>query len=516
MEARQEILIIDDLSSNRALLQQTLEPQGYDIIAVPSGEIGLSIAEQSRPDLILLDIIMPAGMDGLETCRRLKANPATQEIPVIFITARDDEASIEAGFEAGAVDYITKPYRKKEIQLRVETHLKISQLNRSLQRQNLELKAEISRREQAELERNAAVDAQQRSDEHLRHLSHQEAQHWDIEGFIGQSPTLARILDTVRRLQKTGITINVLITGESGTGKELIARAIHSGGSRSHGAFIPVNCAAIPTHLAESTFFGHVRGAFTGADTRRQGCFELADGGTLFLDEASEMPLDLQAKLLRVLEDGVITPVGSAQSRQVDVRVLTAANADLHSKISAGAFREDLYFRLARMTVEVPPLRTRQEDIPLLAQHFLATFATDMGRKHVNLSPAALAQLQDYDFPGNVRELKNIIERALIESENDTIQPEHLHFIHRTAGSASRSLFPSPARVPETPYYPRIETERILAYVERYGSISNAECRDLLQVDRHRAFYLLERLRHEQQLVRKGSSRATRYHPISA
>jgi DNA-binding NtrC family response regulator len=512
MVQRQEILIVDDIPSNRDLLQRTLEPQGYDIIAVPSGEVGLNIARQTHPDLILLDIILPAGMDGFETCRRLKADQSTQDIPVIFITAKDDEIAIEEGFEAGAVDYITKPFREKEVRLRVGTHLRISHLTQSLRQQNRALEAEIARRQHAEHERNAAVDARQRSDERLQHLSHQEHKRWGIAGFISQSPTITKILNDVRRLQDTGTT-SVLITGESGTGKELIARAIHFGGPRAKAPFIPINCSAIPTELAESTFFGHVRGAFTGANTSRQGCFELAHGGTLFLDEIGDMPFPLQAKLLRVLEDGCVTPIGSSRQRRIDVRILAATNADLHPKIASGAFRSDLYFRLARFTVDVPPLRARQEDIPLLAQHFLHTFATEMGRKHARLSQEAFDQLQAYDYPGNIRELKNIIERAMIESEGAMIEPEHLHFITRSptrVPPAAATL--SPSLVREIPCRPPAEEDRVLAYVQQNGSINNAECRVFLEVDRHRAFYLLEKMQHEQLLVRKGVRRAARYY----
>jgi DNA-binding NtrC family response regulator len=504
-----EILIVDDIPSNRELLQQTLEPEGYEIIAVPSGEIGLSIAQQTQPDLIILDIMMPAGIDGFEVCRGLKANPLTRDIPVIFITAKDDEFSIEEGFASGAVDYITKPFREKEVMLRVATHLKISQLTQSLQQHNRELEAEIDRRKRAEDERNAAVDARQRSDEQLQHLSHQEAARWGISGFIGQSPTIARILERVRRLQHHDTT-GVLITGESGTGKELIARAIHFGGPRERGPFIPVNCSAIPSELAESMFFGHVRGAFTGANSHRQGCFELAHRGTLFLDEIGDMPLELQAKLLRVLEDGGVTPIGGHEQRRIDVRILAATNADLQSKIDEGVFRQDLYFRLARFTVEVPPLRDRPEDIALLAQHFLTTLAAEMGKKHVSVSQEALWQLQNYDFPGNVRELKNIMERAIIESESAVIQPEHLHFLKRAHPRPPVPLAPS--LVSEVPRRPPTEEERILAYIQQNGSISNAECRNFLGIDRHRAFYMLEKMQHEQLLVRQGGSRAARYY----
>jgi DNA-binding NtrC family response regulator len=219
---------------------------------------------------------------------------------------------------------------------------------------------------------------------------------------------------------------NVLITGESGTGKELIARAVHHSSARSRGPFVPVNCVAIPAELAESMLFGHVKGAFTGAVADRKGCFELADGGTLFLDEIGDMPSALQAKLLRVLEDGEIMPVGASRSKRVDVRVVAATNADFDERIAAGTFRQDLYFRLARYTIEMPSLRDRAEDVPLLAAHFLGVFAGEMGMPRPELTGAALAQLTGYAFPGNVRELKNIIERALIESRGRAIEPVHL------------------------------------------------------------------------------------------
>jgi len=241
-------------------------------------------------------------------------------------------------------------------------------------------------------------------------------------------------LEDIRKLHHTG-TMSVLITGESGTGKELIARAIHYGGPRAKGPFIPVNCSAIPPDLAESTLFGHVRGAFTGANTDRKGYFELANGGTLFLDEIGDMPLELQAKLLRVLEDGCVIPVGGMYEKHVDVRILAATNVDIQTKIRENAFREDLYYRLAVFTVIVPPLRDRKEDIPLLAHHFLKVFAAEMGMEMPPLSQDGFAVLESYHFPGNVRELKNIIERALIESGGARIQPQHLRFIHTSAVS---------------------------------------------------------------------------------
>ncbi len=242
----------------------------------------------------------------------------------------------------------------------------------------------------------------------------------------------------MKRLQNFG-SVNVLITGESGTGKELVARALHFGSNRAKGPFIPVNCVAIPEELAESMLFGHIRGAFTGATMDRKGYFEMAHGGTLFLDEIGDMPVTLQAKLLRVLEDGCITPLGSTRERKVDVRVVAATNANLAAQIDSGAFRQDLYFRLAQYTVALPPLRDRREDMPLLAQHFLRLFAAEMGIPTPAMDAEALRLLAAHPFPGNVRELKNVIERALIESGGLQVRAEHLRLGH----GVKRPLQPS-------------------------------------------------------------------------
>ena len=378
-------------------------------------------------------------MDGFETCRRLKANPTTADIPVIFITAIDEMESLIDGFLVGGVDYITKPFSEEEVRVRVQNHLKIHGLTQQLMHQNEVLKQEIARREEAEAARNEAEDARQTANAQLSILSQQEAERWGISGFIGKSKTIERILDDVRQLQAVGTT-SVLILGESGTGKELIARAIHFGGTRASGPFIPLNCCAIPHELADSTLFGHIKGAFTGADSDRKGYFELANGGTLFLDEIGDLPFDLQAKLLRVLEGGVFIPVGGTRPKQVDVRVVAATNVALQVKIAEGTFRNDLYYRLARFPIEVPPLRERKEDIPLLANHFLEMFAAEMKVKQPSLTPEALMVLEAYHFPGNVRELKNIIEHALIKSRGQAIRPIHLHLIE----------FPPAAAIPAT------------------------------------------------------------------
>ena len=309
--------------------------------------------------------------------------------------------------------------------MRVRTHLQIDRLardlaesNTRLTRANEDLQEEMARRKALSAERDHLA-------EHLSLISSREAEHWGLAGFVGESRTLRETLEAVGRLK--GSEATVLIVGESGTGKELVARAIHHGSPRASGPFIPVNCPTIPSELAESMLFGHVRGAFTGADRDRPGSFVLADGGTLFLDEIGDMTPDIQAKLLRVLEDGLVLPVGASREDRVDVRVVAATNSDLQAAISEGTFRQDLYYRLARFPIVVPPLRERREDIPLLARHFLRMFAAEMGREAPDLTPEALSRLEDHEFPGNVRELKNIIERALIESGGGEIRPDHVH-----------------------------------------------------------------------------------------
>jgi DNA-binding NtrC family response regulator len=416
----EKILLVDDVPANLSVLTAALEPAGYEILAASDGATALKVAVKAQPGLILLDIMMPE-MGGLETCRRLKQNEATRDIPVIFITARGDTKSLVAGFQAGGVDYVIKPFQAEEVVSRVATHLQINRLTRELQKKNQELRAEMERRSTAET-------ALKTADAKLSALSDLEASRWNLAGLIGGSRVVQKIVADIHRLHQFANT-SVLVTGESGTGKELIARAIHFESPRARAPFIPVNCVAIPGELAESMLFGHVKGAFTGATADRKGYFELAHGGAIFLDEIGDMPVSLQVKLLRVLEDGCVTPVGAAESIKVDVRVIAATNADLAARIAAGTFRQDLYFRLARYTVATPPLRERLEDVPPLVAHFLQLFAAEMGMKAPPISDEALAVLRRYEFPGNVRELKNIIERALIESGAGMIERKHLHLL---------------------------------------------------------------------------------------
>jgi len=406
------VLVVDDVPANLDVLSNSLESTGYQVQFATSGEQALRLVSTTTPDLILLDVMMP-GMDGYEVCRRLKSTEKTRDIPVLFITAQVDTGDLLRGFDAGGVDYITKPFREEEVLIRVQTHLRINYLTRVLAQKNGELAAEIEQRKQLKGQ--------------LSTISQREAERWGLKGFVGTSATVQKIFSDIRLMQEHTAT-SVLITGESGTGKELIARAIHYGSPRAAAPFVPVNCAALPADLAESLLFGHVKGAFTGATDAKAGYFETAHQGTLFLDEMGDMPLELQAKLLRVLEDGEVRRIGDSAGRKVDVRILAATNAQLQDKIQQGAFRQDLYFRLARFVVEVPPLRQRREDIALLVEHFMQLFAEEMGRDVPAISQEALECLAAHSFPGNIRELKNIVERALIESRGAEVQPPHLYF----------------------------------------------------------------------------------------
>ncbi|MCI0536252.1 MAG: sigma-54 dependent transcriptional regulator [Verrucomicrobiales bacterium] len=518
------ILVVDDIVANRNLLREHLETQGYEVLLAPDGETALKAATRALPDLVLMDVMMP-GWNGFETCRRLKQNEGTRGIPVIFITAADETLSMVEGFQAGGVDYITKPFQAEEVLIRVKTHLENARLTKIVVEKNRELGAANERLRQEMAGRRKAEASLATADEQLSLISKIEAERWGVAGLVGRSPTLAKILDQVRKVQPLPST-SVLITGESGTGKELIARAIHFGSPRATKPFLPVNCSAIPADLAESLFFGYVKGAFSGAVSDKKGYFDSAQGGTLFLDEIGDMPLALQAKLLRALETGRMLPLGAAQEKALDVRIVAATNADLQAEIAAGKFREDLYFRLARFVAEVPPLRDRREDIHLLAEHFLKVLSAEMGLGNPGINREALTRLGSYDYPGNVRELKNLIERALIESGGGTIEPEHLRFLREphlasTAQSdtwLNAELSPEGERCGNSSGEKQIarssnsgEEEAILNYVRQHGTINNTQCRELLAVGIHRAWYLLRKLQRRGSLVQDNSRRWALY-----
>ena len=506
---RPQILIADDQPANLQILRDALEPEGYEILIAANGKGAVRVAQARRPDVILLDVMMPE-MDGYTACEMLKKDGDTCTIPVIFITAKDEIADKLRGFEVGGVDYVIKPFQQEEVLARVRAQVEIGRLtselarnnvalteaNVQLQEMNARLKEEIAGRERAEA-------AAQEAGDRLGQMSAAEAERWGIAGFCGQSQTIAKIVEDIRQLQNVGTT-SVLIQGESGTGKELVARAIHFGSERAEKPFLVVNCSAIPAELVESTFFGHVKGSFTGATGDKRGHFELANGGTLFLDEIGDMPLDLQSKLLRVLEDGRITPVGSGVEKQVDVRVIAATHVNLPQQVSDGKFRQDLFYRLARFVVPVPPLRDRMDDVPLLVDHFAHLFAKEMGIVAPFFSEEAMAVLAHHSFPGNVRELKNVVEFALIKSRGQTVMAEHLHLIEIPQPTTEPQILD---RVPVVPN----DDETILAFVARNGRIDNSDCRKLLNTDRRRAAYLLDKLCAAGRLAREGQNRGTYY-----
>ncbi len=366
--------------------------------------------ERNPVDIVLTDLDMPE-VDGITLMKRIRAK--WPETDVIIITGNADKTVAIQALRLGAFDFFEKPFTSDEL---VET------IKRTMRYR-------------------AVVRERDRYADQLSFLSRQEAERWGINAFVGKSPSIRNVVAEISKLHRAS-NASVLVTGESGTGKELVARAIHYGGSRATRPFVPVNCSAIPSELVESTLFGHVKGAFTGAVGDKKGAFVLADGGTLFMDEIGDMPPEMQTKLLRVLEDGVVVPVGSTREQKVDVRVVAATNADLQQRIGDGSFRADLFFRIAGYTMELPPLRNRPDDIPLLAQHFSETLSSEMRLPVPDFSDAAMAMLQAHPFPGNIRELKNLIERALIECEGRRIEPEHLRFV---AGASVRApLAPAP------------------------------------------------------------------------
>jgi DNA-binding NtrC family response regulator len=375
------VLIVDDELLNRDLLEQELMEAGYRTLLAANGEEAIEIAGKARPDLVLLDAMMD-GLDGFETCRRLKATEPTRGIPVIFLTALSDTEVKLRAFGVGAVDYVTKPFQTEELLARVGTHISL-------------------RRE---------IEAHRKSKSTIQYLV--EEIRAERHSIVGDSPALRRVLEQVAQVAPTGST--VLIQGETGTGKELVARAIHDASPRRERPLVKLNCAALPRELVESELFGHEKGAFTGAMQQRRGRFELADGGTLFLDEVGELPLDTQAKLLRVLQEREFERVGGTRTLQVDVRVIAATNRDLQSHVAAGRFRSDLYYRLNVFPIAVPPLRERREDIPRLVQHFAAKTARKLGRAFDGVAPGFIERASAYDWPGNIRELENVVERAMI------------------------------------------------------------------------------------------------------
>jgi two-component system response regulator HydG len=398
VDAPAAILVADDDRAIREALQKVLAKQGHAVLLAEDGQAGLDVLRREEVHLLLVDLKMPR-MSGLELLKAARA--IRPEVEVIVITGHGSvEEAVEA-MKAGAYDFITKPFKRLALERAVAKALE----KQSLVRENRTLQARL-----------AAVEETGR--------------------IIGASPAMQRILDLVAQVAPSSAT--VLIQGESGTGKELIADALHRQSSRRDRPFVKVNCAALPETLLESELFGYERGAFTDAVARKEGRFELADGGTLFLDEVGDLSLATQAKLLRVLQEGTFERLGGTRTLQVDVRLVAATNRDLARAVQERTFREDLYYRLNVITIPLPPLRERREDIPLLAARFAETFAAKNGKAIRGFTPEALDLIQQYPWPGNVRELENGIERAVVLTRDDLLGVEDLP--EAVAGGAVEAL----------------------------------------------------------------------------
>jgi len=397
----ERVLIVDDDDALRESLELLLAEEGYEAIAARGAEEALRIAERGAIDVVLCDLRMP-GTDGFELLPQL-----ARKLPGATLLLMSAYGSAELAIEAlkrGAYDYLAKPFAPSELLLAIRKAKERERLRRANQLLRRDVQRAIGERP-----------------------------------IVAASPVMIGVLETLERAAEFKST--VLLTGESGTGKEVLARAIHAQSPRRDEAFVAVNCAAIPENLLESELFGHARGAFTGADRARRGLFVEAHGGTLFLDEIGELPVALQAKLLRVLQEEEVRPVGESKSRSVDVRVIAATVRELEGDVASGRFREDLFYRLNVMRVHVPPLRERREDIPLLLDHYLAQFRESLGRPVREIGDEALAKLTGYRWPGNVRELANVIERAVILASGEQITLRELPTeLVSTAGAAPDSF----------------------------------------------------------------------------
>ena len=399
---KSRILVIDDEAGIRDSLRMTLEYAGYEFVGAATGQEGLALAEREAPDVVLLDIKMP-GMDGMDVLTRLRA--MSELTPVVMISGHGTTSTAVEAIKKGAVDFLDKPFESTDRLLvtiaNALEHGRLRDENRSLKK---------------------AVE--------VRHQ------------MIGESAALKQVMAAVARAAPTNAT--VLIQGESGVGKELVARTIHRNSLRSRERFVQVNCAAIPEELIESELFGHEKGSFTGATEKQVGKFEQADRGTIFLDEVGDMSAKTQAKVLRVLQEGEVERLGSARTIKVDVRVIAATNKNLEEEIEKGTFREDLYFRLAVIPIQVPALRDRPEDLPLLVRHYLEYFSRENNARPKRISQAALEALQRHRWKGNIRELRNTVERLIIMTTADTIDVADLPGMVRSP-AASGAPSPRPA-----------------------------------------------------------------------
>jgi len=391
---KSRILVIDDEAAIRDSLKMTLEYEGYEFVGAATGQEGLALAEREGPDLVLLDVKMP-GMDGLEVLDRLRG--MNDSLPIVVISGHGTISTAVEATKKGAFDFIEKPFASERVLVSLRNALD----QRQLRDENRSLKKAVEVRHQ----------------------------------MIGDSQSLRQVMAAIGRAAPTNAT--VLIQGESGVGKELVARTIHRNSLRSRERFVQVNCAAIPEELIESELFGHEKGSFTGATEKQVGKFEQADRGTIFLDEVGDMSAKTQAKVLRVLQEGEVERLGSARTIKVDVRVIAATNKNLEEEIERGHFREDLYFRLAVIPIFVPPLRERPDDIPLLVRHYMDYFSRENNTRPKRVTQSAMEALQRFRWKGNIRELRNTVERMIIMTGGDTIDLPDLPDGVRSPASSS-------------------------------------------------------------------------------
>ncbi len=387
MRRNGSVLVIDDEEIMREILQTLLERDGYAVRLAASGQEGLDLARALPFDAVIVDVMMP-GIDGLQVLEELRKHD--DNLPVLMITAYASMDTAIKAMKLGAFDYITKPFKNDEVLVVLQNAIE----HRRLRDENTQLKSDAARR--------------------LHKFS----------GIIGRSARMIQVFELIAQAAPSRSTI--LITGESGTGKELVARAIHVNSARADRSFVTVNSGNLPPDLLESTLFGHVKGAFTGAVYPKKGLFDLADKGSIFFDEIGNIPMETQAKLLRVMQEREFMRLGGMETIKVDVRIIAATNVDLRREMEEGRFREDLFYRLHVISIELPALRDRRDDIPLLVQHFLEKYAEENGRPSLELAPDALELLMEYDWPGNVRELENVIERAVVLSNGPRIAADRI------------------------------------------------------------------------------------------
>jgi len=458
MKSSTQILVIDDEAHNRQALTLLLSHSGYQVQSAVTGEEALEIMEKSPFEIIITDLFLP-GVSGIDILKRVKEDsPYTS---VILITGNASaETEVEA-MKEGAFDYITKPFNFEKLKVIVAKAVEKSRLVA----ENLYLRQQLRGK-------------------------------YKFDNIIGNSLPMQQVFSRLERIVNTESTI--LILGESGTGKELVAKAIHYNSPRKDKPFVAINCGAIPADLLESELFGHAKGAFTGAVSEKAGKFEAADKGTIFLDEIGTMPMHLQMKLLRVLQEQEIERIGTTRKVKLNVRVVSATNADLEDQVKKGQFREDLYYRLNVIPIQLPPLRERREDIALLARNFLQKFCQEMDRSLMSISPAAMTALENYAWPGNVRELENLIERTVALTDNEIIEPQDLPPYIGEASDADPTLASAPRITESGVNMPKIIGNIERTMIQQALELSNgvkARAANLLSINRTTLVEKIKRLK---------------------